>query len=135
VYDIICGNGRVKKSVCVNFAFLDIRDGKHEIDLLWPNHILTCNFRAYQHCLTTDDHDALFGSKGKKRRVLKRNPLKNMRVMMKLNPHAAAQSKMAKHIEEKHKKDKQALLDAKRGVCTNLYTSLLFTCMFVFCNL
>lgn len=47
---------------------------------------------------------------------MKKNPLKNERAMMKLNPYAIAQKKMAKHLEEKHKQERQKLLDAKRGV-------------------
>jgi len=60
--------------------------------------------------------DKYIFSKHQKRRRLKKNPLKNEAAMMKLNPYAAAQKKMAKHLEEQHKKDRQRLVDAKRGV-------------------
>merc|ERR1712076_97891 len=56
--------------------------------------------------------------KDKHRRVLKRNPLKNMRIMMRLNPYAAAQKKSAQMVENARKADKQARLDAKRGIAT-----------------
>lgn len=53
-----------------------------------------------------------------KRRVLKRNPLKNTIVMQRLNPFANAQKKMAKQVELDRKKAKQARIDARRGVVT-----------------
>jgi len=56
--------------------------------------------------------------KDKSRRVIKRNPLKNMRIMMRLNPYAAAQKKSAQMVEANRKADKQARLDAKRGIAT-----------------
>jgi len=52
------------------------------------------------------------------KRVLKKNPLKNYRVMMKLNPYAAAQKGAAKAIEDRRRKEKQAILDQKRGIAT-----------------
>jgi len=54
----------------------------------------------------------------KVRRVLKKNPLKNYRVMMKLNPYAGVQKKAARQVQEKRKADKQKKLDAKRGITT-----------------
>lgn len=57
----------------------------------------------------------------KVRRVLKKNPLKNYRVMMKLNPYAGVQKKAARQVQEKRKADKQKKLDAKRGI-TNAAT-------------
>jgi len=50
------------------------------------------------------------------RRVLKKNPLKNQRTMQRLNPFAAVQRRNAILTEEKRKKEKQAILDARRGV-------------------
>lgn len=52
------------------------------------------------------------------RKVLKKNPLKNAAVMAKLNPYAAVQKKTAKLTEERRKKQKQALIDQKRGLAT-----------------
>jgi len=54
----------------------------------------------------------------KSRRVLKKNPLKNYRVMMKLNPYAGVQKKAARLVQEKRKQEKQKKLDAKRGIAT-----------------
>jgi len=56
--------------------------------------------------------------KDRKHRVLKRNPLKNIEVMVRLNPYAAAQKKSAKAIELRRKKIKQERMDAKRGIVT-----------------
>ena len=49
---------------------------------------------------------------------MKKNPLKNKNVMLRLNPYAAVQKKTARLVEEARKKEKQARLDQKRGVCT-----------------
>lgn len=51
-----------------------------------------------------------------KKRVMKRNPLKNFAVMQRLNPYAAAQKNIAKAVEASRKKLKQEQLDARRGV-------------------
>merc|ERR1712170_121332 len=56
--------------------------------------------------------------KDKSRRILKKNPLKNYRVMMRLNPYAGAQKAAAKAIETRGHKEKQAILDQKRGIAT-----------------
>ena len=56
--------------------------------------------------------------KDKSRRVLKKNPLKNYRVMMRLNPYAGAQKAAAKAIETRRLQEKQAILDQKRGIAT-----------------
>merc|ERR1712170_73554 len=56
--------------------------------------------------------------KEKSRRILKKNPLKNYRVMMRLNPYAGAQKAAAKAIETRRRKEKQAILDQKRGIAT-----------------
>jgi large subunit ribosomal protein L4e len=53
-----------------------------------------------------------------RKRVLKRNPLKNQAVMGKLNPYAIVQKKMAKAVEKIQKKKRQEQLDAKRGIAT-----------------
>jgi len=53
-----------------------------------------------------------------KRTVLKRNPLKNHAVMMRLNPYAAVQKKVAKAVELQRKKARQQAYDAKRGITT-----------------
>ena len=59
-----------------------------------------------------------------KKRVLKRNPLKNMAVMQRLNPYAKAQKNIAKAVEASRKKQKQERLDARRGVSSCLTTCL-----------
>ncbi|XP_013389397.1 60S ribosomal protein L4 [Lingula anatina] len=51
-----------------------------------------------------------------KRRVLKKNPLKNIRVMQKLNPYAAVMKRNALLTEEQRKKAKQAAINKKRGI-------------------
>ena len=56
--------------------------------------------------------------KDKQRRILKKNPLKNWRIMQKLNPYAAVQKKAAQRLEEKNKAARQAKVDAKRGIAT-----------------
>merc|ERR1712112_488368 len=50
------------------------------------------------------------------RRILKKNPLKNLRVMIRLNPHAKHAKKQAKHIETIRKRAKEELLNKKRGI-------------------
>nr|P49165.1 RecName: Full=Large ribosomal subunit protein uL4; AltName: Full=60S ribosomal protein L4; AltName: Full=L1 [Urechis caupo]AAA74021.1 ribosomal protein [Urechis caupo] len=56
--------------------------------------------------------------KDKARRLQKKNPLKNYRVMMRLNPFAGAQKAAAKAVEQRRLKEKQAKLDQKRGIAT-----------------
>ncbi|KAK3098796.1 hypothetical protein FSP39_023203 [Pinctada imbricata] len=51
-----------------------------------------------------------------KRRVLKKNPLKNERVMVRLNPYAKVMKKAAKAIEEKRKAARAGVVDEKRGI-------------------
>jgi len=53
-----------------------------------------------------------------KRNVLKRNPLKNIAVMARLNPYAVVQKKIAKAVELQHKKARQEKFDARRGITT-----------------
>merc|ERR1712042_333384 len=53
---------------------------------------------------------------GHVRRVLKKNPLKNARVMQRLNPYAAVQKRNAILTEQKRKREKQAILDKRRGI-------------------
>ena len=54
----------------------------------------------------------------KERKVasMKKNPLKNKRVMNRLNPYAIAEKAAAKNVIEQRKRARQAKLDAKRGV-------------------
>merc|ERR1712193_48428 len=54
--------------------------------------------------------------KERKRVVLKKNPLKNVRTMIRLNPYAAVQKRNALLTEEKRKAAKQAILDKRRGI-------------------
>ena len=51
-----------------------------------------------------------------KRKELKKNPLRNIRTMVRLNPYAAVQRRNAILTEEKRKREKQAILDKRRGV-------------------
>ncbi|GAB6031868.1 60S ribosomal protein L4 [Chamberlinius hualienensis] len=51
-----------------------------------------------------------------RRFTLKKNPLKNIRVMLKLNPYAAVEKRHAILFEEKHKRDKIYKANKKRGV-------------------
>jgi len=51
-----------------------------------------------------------------KRRELKKNPLTNRRVMMRLNPYAEVQKKTAQEMERRAKANRQAILDKKRGI-------------------
>lgn len=53
-----------------------------------------------------------------KKRVLKRNPLKNIAIMQRLNPYAVVQKKVAKQVEVEQKKARQARQDAARGIVT-----------------
>lgn len=50
------------------------------------------------------------------RRTQHKNPLKNVHAMNVLNPYARVQKKVAIRIAEERKKQKQALLDQKRGI-------------------
>ena len=47
---------------------------------------------------------------------MKKNPLKNQRVMGRLNPYALVQKKVAKDVEAKRKAARQAKFDESRGV-------------------
>merc|ERR1711962_252940 len=53
---------------------------------------------------------------GSTRKVMKKNPLKNIRVMFKLNPYAQTQKRQAKLTEERAKARRQAHYDKKRGI-------------------
>ena len=50
------------------------------------------------------------------RRILKKNPLKNFRVMVRLNPYAKHANKQAKYVESTRARAKEAALNKKRGV-------------------
>merc|ERR1712121_199588 len=58
--------------------------------------------------------------KDKTRRILKKNPLSNKRVMIRLNPHAKAATKAAQAMEQARLRKKQELLNKKRGIKTPL---------------
>ena len=47
---------------------------------------------------------------------MKKNPLKNIMVMFKLDPYAQTRKRMAKIAEEKNKKKKEEVIMRKRGV-------------------
>ena len=53
-------------------------------------------------------------SKKIQRRGLKRNPLKNYRVMCRLNPYHKVMIKAAKDKEQENKKRKEEILEARR---------------------
>lgn len=61
------------------------------------------------HCRRTEN----------KRRVLKKNPLKNQRVMIRLNPYAKVMNKAAKDIERKRRDKRLGVVNEKRGVSIN----------------
>ena len=48
--------------------------------------------------------------------MIKKNPLKNYRVMVRLNPYVKVQKKAAKYLEEKRKAERQTKRDERRGV-------------------
>merc|ERR1712240_714531 len=48
--------------------------------------------------------------------ILKKNPLKNYRVMVRLNPHAKHAKKQAKHVEVTRLRAKEELMNKKRGI-------------------
>lgn len=54
--------------------------------------------------------------KAPERKGLKKNPLKNIRVMFKLNPYAMTQKRNAKLEEERNKKKKEDFINRKRGI-------------------
>ena len=51
-----------------------------------------------------------------RRRVLKKNPLKNFRVMMRLNPYAVVEKKASQHLQEKRRLAKEQAYNKRRGV-------------------
>nr|KAG5690684.1 hypothetical protein BaRGS_013470 [Batillaria attramentaria] len=54
------------------------------------------------------------------RRILKKNPLKNKRVMIRLNPYAKAAQKAAASVEQQRLRKKEELLNKKRGIKAQL---------------
>jgi len=54
--------------------------------------------------------------KDTKRRVLKKNPLKNIRTMLRLNPYAAVQKRNAILNNERRREKRQAEIDKRRGI-------------------
>ena len=51
------------------------------------------------------------------RHILKKNPLKNKRVMIRLNPYHKVAQKDAKYLQVMRARKKQELINKKRGVC------------------
>jgi len=91
--------------------------------------LLKSNYNLPMHKMTNTDLSRLLKSeeiqnairapkKDRPRKVLKKNPLKNLRIMQRLNPYAGAQNKTAQEVEKRRRKEKEALLDAKRGIAT-----------------
>lgn len=56
--------------------------------------------------------------KEKTRRILKKNPLKNIRTMQRLNPYFAVQKRAALLKEQERKLHRQKLQDQRRGIAT-----------------
>jgi len=54
--------------------------------------------------------------KQNKKRILKKNPLKNARVMNRLNPYDKVMRKAAQEMEKRRKSARSGAVDAKRGV-------------------
>ena len=63
-----------------------------------------------------DAMSVYYFSKTRFRHVLKKNPLKNTRIMTRLNPFAPVQKKNAILAEERQKEARQRLRDSRRGV-------------------
>lgn len=61
-------------------------------------------------------NSSIFRRNNNRRRVLKKNPLKNPRIMNHLNPYSKVMRKAAQNVEASRKAARQAKLDAKRGV-------------------
>jgi large subunit ribosomal protein L4e len=87
------------------------------------------NFNLPMTKMTTTDLSRLLKSdeiqkalrapkKDTQKRVLKRNPLKNVSVMKRLNPFAITQKKIARAVEKNRKAIRQAKIDARRGIVT-----------------
>lgn len=64
--------------------------------------------------ITTHLHKAK--TRTPRRRGVKKNPLKNVRIMFKLNPYSLTQKRVAKVTEMKNKKKKEEILNKKRGI-------------------
>jgi len=54
--------------------------------------------------------------KNPNRKVLKKNPLKNIKIMMRLNPYVTVQKRQAILTNEKRRQEKQAIINKKRGI-------------------
>lgn len=50
-----------------------------------------------------------------RRTTLKKNPLKNLYVMLRLNPYAKSLRRQQLLLEQRRKKEKQAIADKQRG--------------------
>lgn len=68
--------------------------------------------------LKSDEIQAVIREPNKEihRRVLKKNPLKNFRVMVRLNPYAKHANKQAKYVEASRVRAKEEALNKKRGI-------------------
>lgn len=134
MFSCYVGNGcNVMKtlwSVCLSVAMILLK-----LPLITTDHkIVGFYVWLYVYAKTNATVCLWINRKLKARRVLKKNPLKNARVMAKLNPYAGVQKKAARLVQEKRKAEKQKKLDAKRGVsvaaifsrccwscCTNIF--------------
>jgi len=68
--------------------------------------------------------------KENKRRVLKKNPLKNLRVMNRLNPYDKVVRKAAQEIEARRKKARSGAVDAKRPAAAKVEAFINFSLTF-----
>merc|ERR1719446_192058 len=88
---------------------------------------LKSDYNLPMHKMTTTDLSRLLKSdeiqaavrppiRESKRRILKKNPLKNQRVMSRLNPYSKVTKKAAKELAARRKKAKEGIVDEKRGI-------------------
>jgi len=92
------------------------KESSEKIDYNLPMHKMT-SFDLARLLKSDEVQSAIRAPKKEiRRRVLKKNPLKNYRVMVRLNPHAKAAKKAARHEELVRKRAKEVLLNKKRGI-------------------
>jgi large subunit ribosomal protein L4e len=70
-----------------------------------------------------------------KRATLKKNPLKNLNVLLKLNPYAKTARRMALLAEAERVKSKKEKLDRKRKPVSKVYVLTSFFLMLVYCEM
>jgi large subunit ribosomal protein L4e len=70
-----------------------------------------------------------------KRATLKKNPLKNLNVLLKLNPYAKTARRMALLAEAERVKSKKEKLDRKRKPVSKVSVLTSFFLMLVYCEM